>query len=261
MIRLSVQLRSLRLPFRQALQTAGELGADGVEIDLRNELRPEELTQTGIRHLKKILSDYNLKIASVRFPTRRGYNVLEDLDRRVAATKAAMTSAYQLGAKVLCNHIGGIDENLEAETNTRLVEVLHDLARHADSCGVTFAATTGQVDGPILKMFLDQLPEGALGVDFDPGALIINGFSADESYQAIAKYVVHVRGKDGVKDLARGRGIEVPLGRGTVDFQMLIAMLEEARYKGYITVQRDHPENPVQEVADGLAYLQNIQVP
>lgn len=261
MIRLGVQLRSLRLPFRQALQTAGELGADGIEIDLRNELRPEELSQTGIRHLKKILNDNNLKIAAVSFPTRRGYNVLEDLDRRVAATKAAMTTAYHLGAKVLCNHIGGIDEDPDAETNTRLSEVMHDLARHADTCGVTFAAKTGGVDGPLLKAFLDRLPEGALGVDFDPGALIINGFSAEESYQALSRYVVHVRGKDGVKDLARGRGVEVPLGRGTVDFQMLIALLEEARYRGFITVQREHPENPVQEVADGLAYLRNIQLP
>ncbi|MHC2069378.1 sugar phosphate isomerase/epimerase family protein [Bremerella sp. T1] len=261
MIRISVQLRSLRQPFRKALETAGQLGADAVEIDLRNELRPEELTQTGIRHLKKIMSDYNLKIASVAFPTRRGYNVLDDLDRRVAATKSAMDAAYQLGAKVLVNHIGGIDEELTAETNTRLLEVLHDLARHADTCGVTFAAKTGQVDGVVLRKFLDQLPEGALGVDFDPGALIINGFSAEESYQALAKYVANVRGKDGVKDLARGRGIEVPLGRGTVDFPLLIASLEEARYKGYICVEREHPEHPVQEVSDGLEFLRNVQIP
>ncbi|GAA4432898.1 sugar phosphate isomerase/epimerase family protein [Bremerella cremea] len=261
MIPLSVQLRSLRLPFRKALQTAGELGADGIEIDLRNELRPEDLSQTGIRHLKKILSDYNLKVASVSFPTRRGYNVLEDLERRVAATKTAMTAAYDLGAKVLVNRIGGIDPDMEAETNGRLLEVLDDLARHADICGVTFAAKTGQVDGPVMKEFLDKLPEGAIGVDFDPGALIINGFSADESYQALSKYVVNVRGKDGVKDLARGRGIEVPLGRGTVDFQWLIASLEEARYRGFITIEREHPEHPVQEVSDGLEYLRNVQIP
>ena len=261
MIRLSVQLRSLRMPFRKALQTAGELGADGIEIDLRNELRPEDLSQTGIRHLKKILSDFNLKIATVSFPTRRGYNVPEDLDRRVAATKEAMSTAYQLGAKVLVNWIGGIDPDISAQSNTQLLEVLHDLARHGDTCGVKFAARTGQVDGPVMKQFLDQLPEGTLGVDFDPGALVINGFSADESYQSLAGYVVSVRGKDGVKDLARGRGIEVPLGRGTVDFQMLIASLEEARYPGYITVEREHPEHPYQEVANGLEYLRNIQIP
>ena len=261
MIPLSVQLRSLRQPFRKALQTAGQLKADAVEIDLRNEIRPEELTQTGIRHLKKLMADYNLKIASVSFPTRRGYNVLDDLDRRVAATKAALTSAYNLGAKVLVNHIGGIDSEISAETNTRLLEVLHDLARHADSCGVTFAAKTGQVDGPVMKQFLDQLPEGSIGVDFDPGALIINGFSADESYQALAKYVVNVRGKDGVKDLARGRGVEVPIGRGTVDFPLLIASLEEARYRGYLCIEREHPENPMQEVSDGLEYLRNVQIP
>ena len=249
------------MPLRQALQKAGELGAEGVVIDLRNELRPEELSQTGIRHLKKILSDHNLKIAAVSFPTRHGYHVQENLDRRVSATKQAMSTAYHLGTKVLVNHIGGVDDDLTAESNTRLKEVLLDLGRHGDTCGVTFAAQTGNVDGPVLRRFLDELPEGTVGIDFDPGALIINGFSAEESYHALAPYIVHVRGKDGARDLARGRGVEVPLGRGTVDFRLLVASLEEARYKGFITVEREHPENPVQEVSDGLEYLRNIQMP
>ncbi len=261
MIRLSVHTRSLRLPFRKAIQQAGQLGAQGIEIDLRHELHPDELSQTGIRHLKKMLSDFNLKVAAVQFPTRRGYNVLDGLDQRVAATKKAMSTAYALGAGVLSNHIGGIDEDLAAPSNTRLMEVLLDLARHGDTCGVRLAARTGQVDGPVLKAFLQQMPEGTLGVDFDPGALIINGFSAEESFQALYHDIVHVRGRDGVRDLARGRGVEVQLGRGTVDFPLLIASLEEARYKGYITVEREHPENPVQEVSEALDYLRNIQAP
>lgn len=249
------------MPFRQALQKAGELGANGIVVDLRNELRPEELSQTGIRHFKKFLNDFDLKVAAVSFPTRRGYHVEEDLDRRVAATKAAMSTAYHLGAKVLVNHLGGVDEDPTAASNARLKEVLLDLGRHGDTCGVTFAAQTGNVDGPVLRRFLDELPEGTVGIDFDPGALIINGFSAEESYQALAPYIVHVRGKDGARDLARGRGVEVPLGRGTVDFRLLIASLEETRYKGFITVEREHPENPVQEVSDALEYLRNVQMP
>ena len=48
-IKVGIQLASLRRPFRQALHTAAELGAEGVEIDGRNELRPQQMTRTAVR--------------------------------------------------------------------------------------------------------------------------------------------------------------------------------------------------------------------
>ena len=42
-IRIGVELASLRLPFKKGLLTARELGADAVEIDARQELRPVRL--------------------------------------------------------------------------------------------------------------------------------------------------------------------------------------------------------------------------
>ena len=46
-LKIGIQTRSLRQPFKQAIRTAARLGADGVEIDARNELRPGELSGTG----------------------------------------------------------------------------------------------------------------------------------------------------------------------------------------------------------------------
>jgi len=259
MLQIGVQLKALRQPLKKAIQTAGAIGAKTIEIDMRNQLRPEELSQTGIRHLKKMLSDYDLKVATVEFPTMYGYNQLEQLDRRVAATKEAMTKAYAMGVPVLINKIGGVDPDMDAQTNQMLREVLLEIGQHAHSCGVMFAAKTGGVDGPVLSQFLRTLPDGTVMVDFDPGAMILNGFSADESYRALAPYVVHVRGRDSVQDLARGRGLDVPLGRGAVDFRTLIARLEEARYKGVITVGREQPEYPVEEATNAVQYLRNLQ--
>ena len=91
-----VKLECLRLPFKKALETAARIGADGVEINARTELKPAELSQTGIRHLRKMLSDLNLKVAAVHFPTRRGYDETDDLDRRLQATKDAMAMALSL---------------------------------------------------------------------------------------------------------------------------------------------------------------------
>lgn len=68
----------------------------------------------------------------------------------------------------------------------------------------------------------------------------------------------HVRAKDGVQDLARGRGIEVPLGRGSVDFPLLMAMLDDIRYQGYLTIERENPEQPVLEAEQAIQYCRSI---
>ena len=78
-LKIGIQLASLRLPFKKALHTAAELGADGIEIDARNTLKPQELSRTGLRQLRKTLDDRNLRVCAIGFPTRRGYNVLEEL--------------------------------------------------------------------------------------------------------------------------------------------------------------------------------------
>ena len=69
---------------------------------------------------------------------------------------------------------------------------------------------------------------------------------------------MYVRAKDGVRDLAQGRGLEVPLGQGTADFPELIGMLEEHAYGGYFTVAREQANDPVAETAMAVEYLKNI---
>src|SRR4029079_17037259 len=100
-IKLGIELASLRLPLKKGLLMARELGAEAVEIDLRNQLRPDDLTRTGVRHLGKWLDDLNLRISAVAFRTRRAYATADDLEARVEATKRAMTSAYELGTSVV----------------------------------------------------------------------------------------------------------------------------------------------------------------
>jgi len=72
-IRVGIQLAGLRLPLRQALETAARLKAEVIEIDARNEIRPVDVAGTALRQLRKLLDDLNLKVGAVRFATHRGY--------------------------------------------------------------------------------------------------------------------------------------------------------------------------------------------
>jgi sugar phosphate isomerase/epimerase len=139
-----------------------------------------------------------------------------------------------------------------------LVEVLSDLGRHGEHVGALLAARTGSESGEDLARLIDALPAGTIGVDFDPGNLIINGFSASESLQHLGSHVLHVHAKDGVRDLAIGRGLEVPLGRGSADFPTLLGALEERGYRGYFTLERASASDPLGEIAQAVKFLRAL---
>lgn len=237
---------------------AAEVGAEAVELNARTQLRPSELSRTGVRHFRKMMEDLNLKISAIHFPTRRGYNIVDDLDRRIDATKKAMEMAYQLGCNIVCNHIGVVPENVESEQWQTMVQAMTDLGNYSHKAGAWLAAKTGSEDGARLKSFLETLPLGAVGVDFDPGSLIINGYSASESMDALGDRVLMFRARDAVRDLALGRGLEVQLGRGSIDLPYLLSVLEEHQYQGYVTVDRDTDGDPIIECRESLEYLQNV---
>lgn len=257
-IRIGIELASLRLPFRKALLTAAQMGVQGVEIDARQELSPEELTQTGVRHVRKILDDFNLRVTTVRFRTRHGYNVLDGLDRRVEATKNALKLAYDLGAGILINHVGQIPAEDDKVGSDMMFAVLADIGRHGQKVGATLAAETGTDSAADLLRLLDALPQGTLGLDFNPAELVLNSHSPADVLTAVGRHVSHVHVADATRDVAQRRGYEVPLGRGSVDWPQLLGMLEERDYHGWFTMQRRDGDHPAADIADGMKYLKAL---
>ncbi len=117
---------------------------------------------------------------------------------------------------------------------------------------------TGSESGAEMAQLIEALPAGSVMVNLDPGNLIINGLSPAEAVDALGPHIAHVHARDGVRDLARGRGLEVPLGRGTADFPTLLAKLEEVGYRGYLTVERESSNAPLDEIALAVQFLKNM---
>lgn len=257
-LKIGIQLASLKLPFRKALLAAARAGATGVEIDVRGGIRPQDMTQTGLRELRRLLEEFSLRVVAVGFHTRRGYDVADDIERRVAATKAAMKLAADLRAPVVVNQIGRVPDEAGQGSWNQLVQTLTDLGSYGHHVGVTLAAQTGSESGLNLARLIDALPPAALGVDLDPGNLIVNGFSPLETIAAVGPHILHVHVRDGVRDLARGRGLEVPLGRGSADFPALLGALEEIPFRGYFTIAREDSDNPEFEIEQAVKYLKSL---
>ena len=257
-IKVGVQLASLQLPLRQALLAARELGAEAVEIDARQELKPEDLSHTGVRQVRKMLDDLNLRVSAVSFRTRRGYHVAQDLDARIDATKRALRLAYDLGTNVVVNHIGRVPPAEDAEANSTLVQALADIGGYSQRVGAFLAAETGTESGADLARLIDRLPPGSIGVDLNPAQLVINGHSPAEAVRALGQHILHVHASDATRDLSLGRGVEVQLGRGSAELPELLAVLEEHQYRGYITIERREANNPRAEIAQALEFLRNL---
>jgi len=257
-IKVAIQTRSLREPLKRALHTAARLGAEGVEIDARTEMVPAELSRTGVREFRKLLGDLGLQLSAVAFPTRRGYDVPDDLERRVLATQQAMKFAYELGANVVVNRVGEVPDDTNDERYRRLVEALTALGAYGQRIGARLAAQTGRESGPQLVRLLETLPDQSVGIDLHPCGLIHHGHSPAEAVAAVGRYVLHVHACDAVRELAAGRAIDVALGRGSADLPALLGQLSEYDYAGWVTIERRDAADPVTEIGDAVAFLRSL---
>lgn len=257
-LKVGIQLASLGVPLKRALPIVAGWGVQAIEIDARREFSPGEASQTGLRQLRKLLDDHRLRVSAVGYPTRRGYDDLEELERRVEGTKWAMKLAAALGASVVVNRIGDIPTEPQGPQWNLLVDVLHDLGRHGQHVGAMLAAETGNEPGDALARVIEVLPPGALGVDLNPGNLLVHNQSPLDSIEKIGPHILHVHVADGVRDLARGRGTLVPLGRGMADWPAILGALEEQDYRGYFTIERRDSEQPEYELQAAVKYLRSL---
>jgi sugar phosphate isomerase/epimerase len=254
----SIFLDSLQQPFKTAIVTAAKLGAEAVEINGRSEINARDMSRTGIRHIRKLLSDLNLSVSAIHFQTKYGYGDLEHLDERIEGTKATLSLAYELGCNVVVNRVGRIPDDVTDQRWLTMLQTLTDIGNHSQKAGAWLAARTGAADGETLKGLVDALPVGTLMVDFDPAELVINGHSPTEAIKPLASHVASCRARDAVTDLSLGRGVEVPLGEGSVDWPAILGALEENSYSGYLTVHRDQSNQRIADCGQALDYLTSL---
>ena len=255
---IGIQPSNLNIPLKQGLHIAADMGVEVVEIDARTDISFNDLSDTGARQIRKMINDLDLRVVAMKFQTRRGYGDPLELDRRVDATKKAMKTAYNLGASFLVNAIGKVpaDENDPQWQSMR--EVLTDLGNYGQKVGVLLTAETGSEPLPDLHKLIKASADGTVGIAFNPGNLLVHGFEFREQLACASEYIYLVHAQDGVQDRARGRGYEVPLGRGSAEFPEIAAILEERQFRGAYVVQNHSTSAPQQEIELAIQYLRSL---
>jgi sugar phosphate isomerase/epimerase len=256
---MAVATRSFQEPIKRAVQTAAEMGAQGVQFDLRNEVRPEDLSETGRRQLLHYLEEMNLTVASTMFPTRRAYYDLEELDTRLAATRQAMEFTFQLKAGVFTLRVGRIPAEAESEEYQILRQVLNDLARHGNRVGVTLAITPTRDEPASLLQLLGEITEGPVGINYDPATFVMAGQNPAKALADLQEHLMQVLVRDGIRDMD-GSGLEVPVGRGEVEWEEVLALLDEAEYKNWLIVDRTQGDDRPGDIRRAMQYLKNVAI-
>ena len=260
-LRCSVPLAVFGPRLKPALRQAAASGAEGVLVDTRHTITAADFSASAIRHFRKHLDELGLVLAATTFPTRRGFSDRRDLQPRVEAVRGALTFARALGTDVVTLNIGpvpieGTDEAGRSDRDL-LVEVLNDLARHGNHVGAMPVIAVAASDLEMFQKLLADIDAGPIGVDFDPAAWTGAGENPVESFRELYAVVRHVWVRDAVR-ASDGSYREVPMGRGEVAWDEMLAVLAEAEYDGWLTAGTSGGEDPAGDAGRALAMLRSI---
>jgi sugar phosphate isomerase/epimerase len=262
--RLSVPALSLSRDLRRALALARELGVRGVEIDGRRGIAAEQITQTGLRQIRKWLDDEGLVVSAVAFPTRGGYAAADRLEARIAATKSALELAHALKAQVVINHIGDIppppaDGNDEPDPAWQLlIDVLADIGAWGHRVGATLCAEAGRAAPVDLLRVIAALPTGSLLCDVATGTLLVHRHDPVAAVEMLGSHIGFVHVTDAVAGAYAGRGRPAPLGAGEVDVPAVLGALEERAYRGWIGLESADESAGMAELAAAIGFLGGV---
>jgi sugar phosphate isomerase/epimerase len=255
--RLAVATRCFDAPLRPSLRLAADCGAEGVQFDLRQELQPAELDQTGRRDLQHLLDELGLRVAGTTFALRRALTDEHELDRRIAAIKQAMSWSYALKSTVLTFRLGRLPKESDSKEARLLTEILQDLAREANHVGVTLALTPHHDSAHDLQQLLTSIETGPIGVDFDPAQFVMAGHDAVADLRTLHNFTAHVQLRDAIAEID-GTLAETPVGAGAVPWLEVLATLGEMDYTGWLTAIRSQGGDKAGDLRRAIVFVRRL---
>ena len=270
---IGVMLDSFKLPTKEAIEKAAQLGANGLQMYSTNgENSPENLTGSKRRELLDMVKSNGLVFSALCGDLGMGFGNKELNPGLIEKSKRILDLAKELETDIVTTHIGVVPADPNHDRYKIMQEACFELARYADSLDAHFAIETGPEIATTLRGFLDSLGSKGVAVNFDPANFImVTGDDPVKGVHTLKDYIVHTHAKDGknlrpcnpevvyrIIDEEANQGdayIEMPLGEGNVDFDNYLKALEEIGYRGFLTIEREVGENPAADIAKAVDFL------
>jgi sugar phosphate isomerase/epimerase len=123
------------------------------------------------------------------------------------------------------------DDALLNSVNSALIEV----GSRADRYGVTVAFRSSLASFAALETAITAARCPWFGVDLDPVAMLRDDWDADQVFSQLGSLIRHVRACDAVRGADR-RTKPAVIGEGSVEWEALLARLDQAGFNGWITI-------------------------
>lgn len=278
-------VESLKLPLFDGLKKAAELGAEGVQIyavarDGHNLL---EYSPVQLRELKDCCRDNGLQITAICGDLGGyGFRQLNGNKERVDLSKRIIDIALELGTNIMTTHIGVVPENISDPIYYQMADGLREVGEYAARFDAYLAIETGPESPQALKFFIEKaVCSKGIAVNMDPANLVmVQNIDPAAAVRLLKNHIVHTHAKDGIhiqncnpervytafaeggfKQLVAETGDlfkETPLGQGGVNWKDYIQALRDIGYKGFLTIEREVGETPVNDIDSAISFLNKM---
>ena len=180
---------------------------------------------------------------------------------RIAHLKKTSDFAKQCGIPAVQTHCGFIPENPNDPLYKEVVTAMREVAEYCQRNGQNFRYETGQETPITLVRAIRDVGLDNQGVNFDLANLILYGKANPvDAIETLAPYVQGIHAKDGLFPTnAHQLGEEVPIGKGKVDFPLIIARLKQLQYGGAVTIEREiSGPRQIEDVRAAKEYLEAL---
>lgn len=278
-MKIGVIVESFRLPFREGVEKAASIGAAGIQAYATyGYLGVDQADDAKLKEALDIVKSNGLVFSAICGDFGTGFADAENNPAYIERSKRVLDLAKKLECDVVTTHIGTVPAE-ECEKKEVMRKACRELAIYADSIGSAFAVETGPEMASVLRDFLDSLGAGGVRVNFDPANLVMcAGDRPETAVHELGKYIVHTHAKDGIKldeslpadisvtvgDEAKGHDallamgqefIELPLGKGGVNFDTYLPELKKTGFDGFLTIEREVGETPEADIRIAADFL------
>lgn len=234
---------------RGSFKKVAELGLQTCQVSCTAEFMIDKLKPKEIRNASK---EFGIEISSF-FLVFEGqiYNRVEGIStvgfipekfrmKRFELAKRFSDMVSEIGTKSITSHVGYIPNDPKSPLYLEFVPVMKKFVEYCKRNGQIFCFETGQELPSTLKRTIIDIGDNAY-VNLDPANLILYGMAHPlDAVEIFGEYVKGLHAKDALwPNRDEGLGIEVPIGKGEVNFPLLLSKLKEKGFIGPVTIERE----------------------
>lgn len=254
---------------RTLAERARATGVSAVQLALD----PIRLGVMGIEEVRRSLKDAGLALASGMMAMEgEDYSTLRSIretggvapdstwETNRAAAQELSRIAEELGIGLVSFHAGFLPEDPGHPQWDVMMGRLRELAGVFGERGAQVALETGQESARTLSRALEALARERVGVNFDPGNLILYG-SGDPvaALRALGPRVTQVHVKDALPAREAGSwGTEVPVGEGAVDWAALLSALRGCPQLSALVIERESGPDRLADISRARRFLETV---